>query len=103
MGWKKTHDLTVKTGTYIKDGAEKGRYENVGMVMTDDAGGELFLMKRTFNPAGVPNPDGKDSIIINRFELRDDNAQPATTKPAKAAGGGKAAAAKDEFDDDIPL
>lgn len=72
MAYAKTHDLTVKTGEYTNSyGETKGRYENVGMVMTGDDGNQMFLLKRTFNPAGVPNPDGKDSVLVSMFEVRD--------------------------------
>lgn len=68
---KRTHDLAVKTGTYQKGGETKNRYENIGSVFQDDNGGEFMTLKRTFNPAGVPNPDGKDSIIISKFAVRE--------------------------------
>lgn len=62
----KSHDLTVKIGEHNG----KGIWENVGCVLTTD-NGEMMLLKRTFNPAGVPNPDGKDSIIISKFPVRE--------------------------------
>lgn len=73
MGFKKTHDLAVKVGTYEKNGETKGKYENVGSVMKDEDGSSMILLKRTFNPAGVPNPDNKDSVIISRFEIKEDD------------------------------
>ncbi len=78
MGFKKTHDLAVKVGTYDKDGETKGRYENVGMIMKDEDGKSMILLKRTFSPAGVPNPDGKDSIIISRFEVKEEKKDAGT-------------------------
>ena len=68
MSYQKTDDLTVKVGEYQKDGQTKGRYLKVGMVLSDGQN-ELFLIDRTFNPAGVPNPDGKDSVLISRFAV----------------------------------
>lgn len=62
----KTHDLCVKVGEYNG----KGRYENVGAVL-DNGNGPMLLLKRTFNPAGVPNPDGKDSIVISMFVVKE--------------------------------
>ena len=81
------------TGSYQKDGKNKNSYENVGMIMVDDADKtkKLFLLKRTFNPAGVPNPDGKSMIIVNAFAV-EKKEQPAK-KPAPQG----------EFDDDIPF
>ena len=63
----KKYDLAVKTGEYQKDGQTKGRYENVGSVMQGENGPYLIL-KRTFNPAGIANPDNRDSVIISCFE-----------------------------------
>lgn len=64
---KKLYDLAVKTGSYTKDGVEKGRYENIGAVMEGDNGKFIFL-KRCFNPAGAPFKDGSESIIVSMFE-----------------------------------
>lgn len=67
---KKLYDLAVKTGTYEKDGETKNRYENVGSVMEKDDGGRFILLNRTFNPAGVPNPQDKSSIIVSMFDVK---------------------------------
>lgn len=64
----KLYDLAVKTGEYTNSqGETKGRYENVGSVMQSD-NGQFVILKRTFNPAGVPNPDSKDSVLLSCFE-----------------------------------
>lgn len=63
----KLFDLAVKTGSYQKDGKEKGRYVNVGAVYEGKDGGQYIMMNRTFNPAGVPNPDNRDTVIISMF------------------------------------
>ena len=73
---KKVADLAVKTGTYQKGGETKNRYENIGSVFQDDNGGEFMTLKRTFNPAGVPNPDNKDSVIISKFAVREQTEAP---------------------------
>ena len=83
MSYQKTDDLTVKVGEYQKDGQTKGRYLKVGMVLSDGQN-ELFLIDRTFNPAGVPNPDGKDSVLISRFAVdrqRQDKPAPSRDEP----------------------
>jgi len=67
---QKLYDLVVKTGEYQSNGETKGRYENVGSMMQGD-NGQFLILKRTFNPAGVANPDNKDSIIISCFEPKD--------------------------------
>lgn len=73
MGWRKTHTISVKTGSYTtRDGQTKNRYENIGRVMTDfETGGKMYFLNRTFNPAGVPmNRDGDDAVLLSIFEDR---------------------------------
>jgi hypothetical protein len=100
MGWSKTHDLAVKTGTYSKGGDTKNRYKNVGMVMTDDKGGKMYLLDRTFNPAGVPCDPEKDSIILSVFEVKDGQESSPTAHQTAKANGYKA---EPELDDEIPF
>lgn len=65
---QKLYDAVVKTGEYTDgQGNTKGRYENVGSVMQGD-NGQFLILKRTFNAAGVPNPENKDSVIVSFFE-----------------------------------
>ena len=77
MAYKKTHDLAVVVEVYQKDGKDKNRYANVGYILTGDDGSNMIMLKRTFNPAGTPNPKGKEHIIISRFEIKSES-QPAT-------------------------
>lgn len=68
-------DVVVKTGEYPDgNGGMKGRYENIGSVMQGD-NGQFMILKRTFNPAGVPNPDNKDSVICSFFEQNNNQNQ----------------------------
>ena len=101
-----THNLSVKVGTYIKDGEEKPRWVNIGRVLENDQGGKFLLLNKTFNPAGVPDPDQRDSIIVSMFPI-DDQPQQAAPAPrqdehnrAKSNGYAPQAPA---FDDDIPF
>lgn len=72
MAATKIRDLAVKVSEYTDNqGQTKGRYENVGSMMKGEDGGVFLIFKRTFNPAGVPNPEGRDSLMISCFELRD--------------------------------
>lgn len=72
---KKLYDLSVKTGSYTDAaGNAKGRYENIGVVLEGDNGPYLML-KRTFNPAGIPSD--RDTIIVSMFTPRDDAGQSA--------------------------
>ena len=57
---RKVYDLAVKLG-------EKN-WLNVGAVLEKDDGGRFIILERSFNPAGVPNPDNKSSLIISMFE-----------------------------------
>lgn len=95
MAAKKVKDLAVKTGSYTKDGQEKGRYENVGALMKTDDGNYFILLKRTFNPAGVPVEDGRDQIIVSVFDLKDTAApsQQQSSQPPQSSVS----------DDDIPF
>jgi len=77
----KLYDVAVKTGSYTdKSGATKGRYENIGVMMEGDNGPYLML-KRTFNPAGVPGNADRDNIICSLFKPSDDQG----ARPARAA------------------
>ncbi|OPX89077.1 MAG: hypothetical protein A4E53_01685 [Pelotomaculum sp. PtaB.Bin104] len=67
---EKIFDVAVKVGTYEKDGETKGRYENVGAVMEGE-NGKFILLKRTFNPAGVPNEDNRDKVILSLFKPKE--------------------------------
>lgn len=72
---QKLYDAVVKTGEYTDNqGNTKGRYENVGSVMQGD-NGQFLVLKRTFNAAGVPNPDNKDSVIVSFFEQNNQGQQ----------------------------
>ena len=87
----KLKDIAVKTGVYIdQSGIEKGRYENVGVLMQGNDGNEFIILNRTFNPAGVPVSPGKDTVILSMFDPKQANAQPqqAQYPQAGAAQGG---------------
>ena len=59
--------LACKVGSYEKDGQTKGKYVDVGVLMQSQDGSMYVLMNTTFNPAGVPNPENKESIIVSVF------------------------------------
>lgn len=65
---QKIRDLAVKTGEYQDgQGQKKGRWQNVGSLMRGDDGGEFVILHRWFNPAGVPNPENRDSVLVSCF------------------------------------
>lgn len=101
MASKKVKDIAVKTGTYTKDGQEKGRFENVGSLMKSDDGSFFILLKRTFNPAGITVEDGRDQIILSVFDLKDQDS-PRQAAPAQRTD--PPPGNNDSFpDDDIPF
>ena len=73
--------LMAKTGTYMKDGAEKGEYVKIGVILSND-NGEYMLLDPAVSLAGVlakqnamAMSQGKpvrDNIMASIF---DDNAQ----------------------------
>jgi hypothetical protein len=97
----KLYDVAVKTGSYTdKNGEEKGRYENVGSVWKGD-NGEYMVMKRTFNPAGVPFKDGSDSIFLSLFVPREDGQQQQPQR--QQAKPGKSKSDFSDMDDSAPF
>ena len=71
---KKIRDIVVKVGSYQdrNTGEEKARWKNVGALMKNDDDDSLFIMlERTFNPAGVPNQDGRESVLLSCFVPQD--------------------------------
>ena len=87
MPAKKIRELVVKTGSYRdRDGNEKPRWKNVGSLMESEDGGKFILLDTTFNPAGVPNPDNRDNVLISIFELREEGGgQRQQSAPARKA------------------
>lgn len=66
---QKIRDVAVKTGTYQDaQGNTKGTWQNVGALMKGDDDGEFIILKRWFSPAGVANPDNRDSVILSCFK-----------------------------------
>jgi hypothetical protein len=69
---KKAFDMVVAVGQYTtRNGEVKKKYENIGSVMQGD-NGLFILMKRTFNPAGVPNPENRESLMVSLFAPKDE-------------------------------
>lgn len=103
---QKIRDIAVKTGEYTDgQGNTKGRWQNVGALMKGNDGGEFIILHRWFNPAGVPNPEDRDSVVLSCFELRDRNErQSGQQTPATAAQPAQPAPSPgDGFDDGIPF
>jgi hypothetical protein len=85
----KTHDLAVKVGSYTnQQGEQKNRYQNVGALMQGD-NGPFIMLAKWFNPAGVQDDRGGESILISVFEPKEREQAPAqrpASSPAKRGG-----------------
>ena len=68
MSAKKIKNLSVAIGKY---GDNKTQWLNIGGIFQKDDGGKFMLIDRTFNPAGVPNPENKSSIIVSMFDVKE--------------------------------
>lgn len=108
MATRKIYDLAVKTGEYTdRNGETKARWQNVGAVMEKDDGSRFVMLERTFNPAGVPNPDNRSTVLLSMFEPRDRD----DVGGGRGAGGGaprnssppRQQQREDDLDDDIPF
>ena len=78
MSTRKTSDLAVKVGSYQNaQGENKNRYKNCGMILTKDDGGEMIMIDPLFNFAGVQRDQGRDYVILSKFDVKDENKAPA--------------------------
>lgn len=95
MSAKKIKDLCVVTSKYTnRDGVEKSNYLNIGAIIQKDDGGKFMILNRTFNPAGVPNPDNKDTLIVSMFDVKE--------KEGSATSTGSEEPQRSFNDEDIP-
>lgn len=104
MATRVLKELAVAVSTYEdrNSGQTKNRYENIGVLMESESNGEVnryIMLKRSFNPAGVPFKQGSDKILISMFDPRPRDGQGGSSGPQDNAappdqGGG--------FNDDIP-
>ena len=68
--------LAVANGTYQKDGQEKTRWVNVGVIGVAQNGKEYMLIDPTINFAAFSREDGKDMVMVGMFEEQNNNQQP---------------------------
>jgi len=80
---KKLWEVVAKTGSYQKDGETKNRYLNIGSIMEGEHG-PYMIMERTFNPAGLPNPEDRSSLILSLFKPKEKDG--ASRSPGDAFG-----------------
>jgi hypothetical protein len=60
--------LAVANGSYQKDGQEKTRWVNVGVIGVSQNGKEYMLIDPTINFAAFPREEGKDMVMVGIFE-----------------------------------
>lgn len=116
---RKLYDIVAKIGEYqAADGTAKGRWQNVGAVMEGD-NGPFIMLAKWFNPAGVQDSRGGESILLSCFapkqsegqqtqrEVREQPVVPAVREvPSAAKTQAKqrtTPAAKAASDDEIPF
>lgn len=98
----KRYDVVARVGSYVdQSGQEKGRFENVGAVIVNSNGGFNLLLKKTFNPAGLAEPD-KESIILSLFEPQQSGQQAPQAAPQQRAQQPQQMPPND-FEDSIPF
>ena len=77
MAHTKLFDLSVKTGSYQKNGETKARWGTIGSLWADDKGGQYIRLNRTFNPAGItPKSPEDDTIFVSCFEPKERDEAP---------------------------
>jgi hypothetical protein len=79
---RKKYDAAVKVGEYTdQQGQTKARWLNVGAVIQTEHG-HCLLLDRTFNPAGLPNPENRGNVMISLFPADRQQGQRQAPPPA---------------------
>lgn len=101
---KKLKDIVAKVGEYEdrSTGRTKARWKTVGALMEDREGNPFIILERTFNPAGLPNPDGRESCLLSCFEPNRDGPRTSDNGGSSGSSSGGSSADKN-LDDDIPF
>ena len=65
---RKKYDCAVKVGEYRdrQTGETKSKWLNVGAVIQTEKG-HVLLLDRTFNPAGLPDPENRGNVMVSLF------------------------------------
>jgi hypothetical protein len=73
---KKLYDLSVpKDGYTNKAGDAKAVWLPIGSIMENADGKRFILLERTFNPAGVPNPENRSNVLVSMFKPKESEQQ----------------------------
>jgi len=98
----KKYDAVVATGTYTdRNGAEKKRYKNIGVVMEGNEGGLYMLLDRSFNPAGINSE--RETIMVSFFAPKTDEARQPTAHDEAKQDGWQPPAAAAVVEDSVPF
>lgn len=106
MASKKIKDLVVKMGTYTdrNSGQEKSRWETIGAIMQSDEDQSMFVMlKRTFNPAGVPGQDARESILVSAFDPQPRDGSQQRSQDDHGRSAPPPSGGRDDMDDAVPF
>ena len=58
----------IANGKYMKDGQEKTRWVNIGIIGVSQNGKEYMMLDPTINLAGFKREDGRDMVMVSIFE-----------------------------------
>lgn len=102
---KRVKNAVVKVGSYQdrNTGETKGSFKSVGSLMRNDDGTHFLILDRTFNPAGVADPQGRGSIIINLWDDREDSTPGGARGAGAGQSGGQSGGGRSQLDDEIPF
>ena len=100
--------ITAKIGTYMKDGGQKGKYVNIGVILNND-NGEYILFDPSVNMAGIAFlqsqlPDAKPnstSVIASIFT--DEPREQAAQSQSSGSSNQAQQSSGDDFSDDVPF
>jgi hypothetical protein len=85
MAARKTHDLVAVTGSYQNaQGELKKRYQNVGAMMEGE-NGPFIMLAKWFNPAGVQDERGGESLLLSLFEPQEQSRQAPQRQASRQA------------------
>lgn len=100
----KLWDLAVVVGTYKQNGEDKFKWKTVGAIIEGKGNKQYVMLDRTFNPAGVPDLEGRgsDQIVMSMFEPKEyGQKSPAQSAPQAKKPSYQRPGLDD--DDDIPF
>jgi hypothetical protein len=79
---KKIYDLAVVVEQYTNNqGNQKNKYKTIGAIIQKDDGSEFITIDRTFNPAGSLNLNNKGTVILSKFEPKQNDTPEAGRAP----------------------